>query len=519
MSPKKKNKRPQKRNINRERIDRDIEEADKIIAHLDELEKKKSEEMSSKAKKLIADDKEAIKKMQEEAAKVLAEELDDDLDYLDDEATPDFMSEKEEKQPELEEDLRQPEQEEHSKEESDIEKESQREKRSGKKNRKKKKKEKPEAETQEIEESKLNQDEQEDELPINRSEAESEDAHQKEAGEDEEREANSESEAVHEEQTEDDEELEVVLEEESEPEAESREKTKKTAEHSTGLRKKNPNMLGAQTKSLNSQLKYYIAGSVAIVLLVIMFIALILDRGVKKPDEKKPDETFIQDNNVDTAQMTEVVNKFYEKLDAGDMDGAKKYLYNLESMNDVEIQEMLNNIKNQVSLNKKLTGTSRIDFSGCYVQDGMSKDEYIVYMRFDMHITGVDTPAPGIYSFYIKDDTKSSETEEKESTADTKTTEETKDEETSAEETKVEETTAGETNLQETTVSNVKHNYKIVLISEASDSEIKQYMDAMRKSSTVQELFNQVENEYEVACSTDEDLKKIVEALNNNKSE
>ena len=75
MSPKKKKKKTvgnnstikNQENRNRENknvLDRDVEEADKIIAHLDEIEKKKQEEMASKVKQLIASDKEAIKKME-----------------------------------------------------------------------------------------------------------------------------------------------------------------------------------------------------------------------------------------------------------------------------------------------------------------------------------------------------------------------------------------------------------------------------------------------------------------------
>ena len=324
MSPKKKKKKTAGNNStiknqenrnrgNRNVLDRDVEEADKIIAHLDEIEKKKKEEMASKVKQLIASDKEAIKKMEEDDSK--------------------SDSSSENKNPTVE---------------------------SGKGKKNKKKKKSVPENKQVIKKKQEDSDLDEDDL--DEDDLDEEELEEKE--------------------------LDI-------PDFVNMES------NATVLRKSNPNKLKDNTK--NPALKYYIAGGVVIVALVLGFVAMILNGGAKKPDQKKPDESFIQDN-VNTTEMTELVNHFYEKLDADDMDGAKQFLYNSENLSAQEMTETLNMIKNQVALNKKLTGTSQVDFSGCYVQDGMNPNEYIVYMKFDMHISGVDTPAPGIYSFYIRDD-------------------------------------------------------------------------------------------------------------------
>ena len=477
MSPKKKKKKTvgnnstikNQENRNRENknvLDRDVEEADKIIAHLDEIEKKKQEEMASKVKQLIASDKEAIKKMEEDDSK---------SDNSSENKNPTVESGK------------------------------------GKRNKKKKK---------HISDNKQVVKKKQEDFDLDEDDLDEEELEEKE--------------------------LDI-------PDFVNMES------NATVLRKSNPNKLKDNTK--NPALKYYIAGGVVIVALVLGFVAMILNGGAKKPDQKKPDEAFIQDN-VNTTEMTELVNHFYEKLDADDMDGAKQFLCNSENLSDQEMKDTLNMIKNQVALNKKLTGTSQVDFSGCYVQDGMNPNEYIVYMKFDMHISGVDTPAPGIYSFYIRDDienlkqesqttesvsekdkttdsesgqdkketeeketeeketeqeeTEQKETEQKESEQKETEEKETEEKDTKQEEKKSEETTANPSE-QQTAVQTDKaeHNYKIVLIPDDSDSQLKKYMDDMRKSSGVQELFTRVEKEYKVACSTDEDLKKIVEALNN----
>lgn len=278
----------------------------------------------------------------------------------------------------------------------------------------------------------------------------------------------------------------------------------------TQIRKENPNYLRHDNKPEKSLI--VVVGAIVAALFVCMFVALGIDSKNKVDDETVKIQTlskkFIDEKTIDKVAMMQTVNDLYAALDAEDNEKAKSYIYSSNGKDDEGIDEGLAKLKEDIALSKKLTGTSQMNFTECYIQKGLHKNEYIVYMKFIMNISGVSTPAPGIYRYYMIDDVK--------------------DEDKTVEETTVAEETTGDTAVADETTSEaaaeeskepakaeVKHNYKLMLISYDSDSEIYSYMAKMQDCNSVTALFKQVNKEYNNALENDSQLKAIVDALEN----
>ena len=278
----------------------------------------------------------------------------------------------------------------------------------------------------------------------------------------------------------------------------------------TQIRKENPNYLRHDNKPEKSLI--VVVGAIVAALFVCMFVALGIDSKNKVDDETVKIQTlskkFIDEKTIDKVAMMQTVNDLYAALDAEDNEKAKSYIYSSNGKDDEGIDEGLAKLKEDIALSKKLTGTSQMNFTECYIQKGLHKNEYIVYMKFIMNISGVSTPAPGIYRYYMIDDVK--------------------DEDKTVEETTVAEETTGDTAVADETTSEaateeskepakaeVKHNYKLMLISYDSDSEIYSYMAKMQDCNSITALFKQVNKEYNNALENDSQLKAIVDALEN----
>ena len=319
--------------------------------------------------------------------------------------------------------------------------------------------------------------------------------------------------------------------------------------HATKLRKKQPNKLhedgelNIKKLFLNSK-KYMVIGTTVVVLSIVMLAALALDR---KKTESSPEyikitkstSKFLDDVNTD--EMIETVYGYNEALIDGDVERARTYLYNCDDITDEEILKQ----SEEAKLYYDLIGTS-FEITDCYLQDGMQTNEYIAYMKFQIKIKSIETPAVGIFTYYLIDDieeedvttdagddsvttvSEKSSAKDEEST-DQKSTDDAQTDEADEEARTDSQTTSGtqndgatETAIQETTQSGedkaakIKHNYKLYIELNNPKTDVYKYVTRMQKADNVVKLFDAVNKELEEACEKDANLKAIVDALQNN---
>lgn len=406
----KKNNRNDNANSDREKqTDEDLEECDKILEQLDKMEQGK-EDISSKVKNLIKSDKEAIKKMQEEIAN-----MDEDLDYLDDEKIEDIPEDNDRKTENKKNTKR--ENINKNKENINSEKRDNRKKDGGRKAGKKN--------------VGVNADE------ISKQESENDDS---DSGEE-------------------DVKLDFFANLEQEDKKER-------------IRKKQPNRLhgssdlsGGIKNIFLSNRKYFYIGTAIAVLFIVLIVALALDSGNAEKSSKKGINTeFLK---MDTTPMIDAINSYYAALSGDDVSQVRSYLMDNETVTDEEIARKSEEIKVYAELI-----SSSFLITDCYVQQGLKDNEYIAYMKFQIQIKSIETPAVGIFTCYFVDNSEDG-----------------------------------------------KADYKIGINVNDKTTDVYKHMVKMRNCSNVIKLFEDVDKELEEACSKDENLRAVVEALENPEQE
>lgn len=406
----KKNNRNDNANSDREKqTDEDLEECDKILEQLDKMEQGKAD-ISSKVKNLIKSDKEAIKKMQEEIAN-----MDEDLDYLDDEKIEDIPEDNDRKTENKKNTKR--ENINKNKENINSEKRDNRKKDGGRKAGKKN--------------VGVNADE------ISKQESENDDS---DSGEE-------------------DVKLDFFANLEQEDKKER-------------IRKKQPNRLHGSSELSEgikniflSNRKYFYIGTAIAVLFIVLIVALALDSGNAEKGSKKGINTeFLK---MDTTPMIDAINSYYAALSGDDVSQVRSYLMDNETVTDEEIARKSEEIKVYAELI-----SSSFLITDCYVQQGLKDNEYIAYMKFQIQIKSIETPAVGIFTCYFVDNSEDG-----------------------------------------------KADYKIGINVNDKTTDVYKHMVKMRNCSNVIKLFEDVDKELEEACSKDENLRAVVEALENPEQE
>lgn len=401
-------------NVNSDRekqTDEDLEECDKILEQLDKMEQGK-EDISSKVKNLIKSDKEAIKKMQEEISK-----MDEDLDYLDDEKTGDIPEDNDRK---TENKKKSKERDNINKDNRNSEKKDNGKKDSGRKGNKKN-------------------------IGGNDDEISGKESRNDDSGDNEE----------------DDVKLDFFANLEREDKKEN-----------NRIRKKQPNRLhdssnlsGGIKNIFLSNRKYFYIGTAIAVLFIVLIAALALDSGNAEKGSKKGINTeFLK---MDTAPMIDAINNYYAALAGDDVSQVRSFLMDNETVTDEEIVRKSEEIKVYAELI-----SSSFLITDCYVQQGLKDNEYIAYMKFQLQIKSIETPAVGIFTCYFVDNSKDG-----------------------------------------------KADYKIGINVNDKTTDVYKHMVKMRNCSNVTKLFEDVDKELEEACSKDENLRAVVEALENPEQE
>lgn len=393
--------------------DEDLEECDKILEQLDKMEQEK-EDISSKVKNLIKSDKEAIKKMQEETAKMEEE----DLDYLDDEKTEDIPEYNDRKA-------------------------------EGKKNNKRKNINKKEKEN-------INSENRENGKQVGGRKVSKKSA----VGNDDElsREDSGNADSSSDEE-------DVRLDFFANLEREDMKENNR-------IRKKQPNRLhgssnpsGGTKELFFSNRKYFCIGTAIAALFIVLMVVLALDSGNAEKDNKKSINTeFLK---MDTAPMIDAINNYYAALAGDDVSKVRSFLIDNETVTDEEIARKSEEIKVYAELI-----SSSFLITDCYVQQGLKDNEYIAYMKFQLQIKSIETPAVGIFTCYFVDKSEDG-----------------------------------------------KADYKIGTNVNDKTTDVYKHMVKMRNCSNVIELFETVDKELEEACSKDENLRAVVEALENPEQE
>lgn len=210
----------------------------------------------------------------------------------------------------------------------------------------------------------------------------------------------------------------------------------------------------------NENRKNFIVGTSVAMLLIIMFIALIVDS--KNGNDSSTDAKFIK---MDTKPMMEVVNNYYASLVEGDTQKVRTFLVDSKDLTDDAINEKCNEAKTYSELI-----SDSFTITDCNVQKGLKNKEYIAYMKFQIKIKSIDTPAVGIFTCYVVNTSKEKN----------------------------------------------KPVYKISTEVNDKKSEQYKYIIKMKNCKVVKDLFDKVDKELAQACEKDANLKSIVDALKNN---
>lgn len=211
-----------------------------------------------------------------------------------------------------------------------------------------------------------------------------------------------------------------------------------------------------------SNTKNFIAGTAIAFLFVALVIALIVDSGNKKEEKKETvDGSFIE---IDETPMIDIMNNYYAALSNGETEVVRKILEDDSEITDEEIADKCSEAKAYTDL----VGSSFL-ITDCYVQQGLNKNEYIAYMKFQIQIKSIDTPTTGIFTCYLVDES-----------------------------------------------ANNKTDYRISSKVNDKSTDVYKYVLKMSNCKNVTDLFEKVDEELESACAKDENLSQIVDALENN---
>ena len=214
-------------------------------------------------------------------------------------------------------------------------------------------------------------------------------------------------------------------------------------------------------KISHDNIKNFCIGTAIAFLFVVLLIALIVDAGNDKRGTKEESRYVTEFLDIDTTPMVTTINNYYAALVNGEKEVVKNLLVDESKVTDEDVDAKCEEAKAYA----ELVGSSFL-VTDCYIQQGIKKNEYIAYMKFQIQIKSIETPSVGIFTCYFID----------ESTED-------------------------------------KINYKISTDVNDKSSEVYKYIIKMSSCQNVTDLFDKVDKELEEACAKDPQLKAIVDAL------
>lgn len=128
-----------------------------------------------------------------------------------------------------------------------------------------------------------------------------------------------------------------------------------------------------------------------IALTIILFAAMILDKNHSSDEQNQG--AFLE---VDTAGIISLFDDYYTALSNNDITKAKEYL---EESSELSDDILLEKVKETQLYKEQISDSFKIVH--CYLQNGLKENEYIAYFKFELKFKEVETPAVGIFSSYI----------------------------------------------------------------------------------------------------------------------
>lgn len=171
------------------------------------------------------------------------------------------------------------------------------------------------------------------------------------------------------------------------------------------IRKKQPNRLKPKKNSLQAnagfistirslamaEIKNMVVFISIIALTIILFAAMILDKN--SPAVTKDQGAFL---DIETADIVTLFNNYYMALANNDINKAKEYL---EESSELSDDILLEKVKETQVYKEHISDSFKIVH--CYLQKGLKDNEYIAYFKFELKFKEVETPAVGIFSSYV----------------------------------------------------------------------------------------------------------------------
>ncbi|MCI8668108.1 MAG: hypothetical protein HFI34_01095 [Lachnospiraceae bacterium] len=171
------------------------------------------------------------------------------------------------------------------------------------------------------------------------------------------------------------------------------------------IRKKQPNRLKPKDNTLQTntgfisnirslamaEIKNTVVFISIIALTIILFAAMILDRN--HLSNEKNQGAFLE---MDTTGIVSLFNDYYTALANNDINKAKEYL---EESSDLSDDILLEKVKETQVYKEQISDSFKIVH--CYLQKGLKENEYIAYFKFELKFKEVETPAVGIFSSYV----------------------------------------------------------------------------------------------------------------------
>ncbi len=240
-------------------------------------------------------------------------------------------------------------------------------------------------------------------------------------------------------------------------------------------------MLGEIREWVSDNLRYLLLGLAVLLGAVIIFFAvrLVMNWGEKE----------VVDERTGTEQSAGRGNNNNKENESGKKDGSEKET-DVDDIaltsNDPDILDVITRYYNAKAdkdfdtireINPAFSAEDEADLAHnnvferydnimVYSREGLDSDSYIVYVYFDLKISGITTPAPTLVDEYLRKN----------------------------------------------------ENGDLIIVNKNSTQELADFIEKMRTSSAVQSMVDDVDQKLEQAAASDEDLHKYVEKVKENQS-
>lgn len=147
--------------------------------------------------------------------------------------------------------------------------------------------------------------------------------------------------------------------------------------------------------------KYYQYFLVGVLFVVLVIVLAVFSKKGNVAETKKEADTAAagQESAVEVPDVpfevdkypavNEFMLKYFKCVEEGDTDTLATMVATIDE-------------KKLIKIKKKADFMDSVDVIACYTKPGLEENSYVAYTRYDIHFTNIQTPAPGLMSFYLK---------------------------------------------------------------------------------------------------------------------